>query len=409
VPLIARALLLMCRRQTAPRTGRATMGLLVALSFPVLILIGSLSVDQSYVYIRDLMLRQAVEASAMAGATELASYYAAGDQSTSQITTAAQQFAQLNLPVARFGNVVASANVALGNWNASSGTFTSLADSGGTNPDSVQVTGYATVANDNPIRLFFGGIYGKPTVDARVTAVAGFGSAQPFNTIIVNDLSGSFASSIGNQQTADNAILNCVAQNAAQTSFIGVTAFDGHATVMQPLVQASANAATVRSVINGLNSCGHAGMPACSGSNVAAGLYAAIQQFSDPAFANQKKNVVIITDGVPNADPITYATGDGIYPTPSSTTPTCTTHCTDANLWTMARNQAANAASAGISVSTIYYSGDTSASLQASYAASLASLVGGSGVAMVAPTQAQINATYAGFCATMSAALKQVH
>ena len=74
----------------------------------------------------------------------------------------------------------------------------------------------------------------------------------------------------------------------------------------------------------------------------------------------------------------------------------------------MARNQAAVAKAAGISISTIYYSGNTVGADQASYAASLASLTGGTGIAMVAPTASQINAAYAGFCSTIPSALKTV-
>ncbi len=401
------------RRRHFRRASRGNAGLLAAVTFPVLILFGSLAVDQSYFYFRALLTRQTVQAAALAAAGKLTTYYAQGDQSTTAILSAAQQFSQLNMPAARYGTVVPASDVILGNWDSTSSTFTSLAASGGASPNAVQVTGYSTAAHGNPIRLFFGGVYGRPTVDVTSTVVSSFGTGQPFNTIIINDLSGSFAPSIGDQQLADSAILDCVATNTGSMSQLGITGFDGHSTIVQPLVRASTNTAAIQSVINGLNSCGNAGAPACTGSNIAAGLYSAIQQFSAPAFASQSKNVIIITDGVPNVSDAAYPYGaaDGLYPAPSST-PVCPGvnpgDCADADLWAMAQNQAANARAAAINVSTIYYSGDTVPGQQASYAAALATLVSGTGVAMVAPSQSQIGATYAGFCATMTTALKSV-
>jgi len=126
---------------------------------------------------------------------------------------------------------------------------------------------------------------------------------------------------------------------------------------------------------------------------------------------NTLKNVIIITDGVPNVHSgKTYTQADGIYPTPPATNnPICTSNCTDANLLTMAQDQATVAASAGISISTIYYSGDTAASQQASYAASLATLRRGTGVSLVAATTAEITTKLGGFCATMPSAVTYVH
>ena len=119
-------------------------------------------------------------------------------------------------------------------------------------------------------------------------------------------------------------------------------------------------------------------------------------------------NIVVITDGVPNANAITYGMNEGAYPTPTSATPTCTTACTDANLWTMATNQANYAGSLGINVSTIYYSGNTSSGLKATYAAQLAQLRKGTGISLTAPTTAAINASFAAFCATMSSKLMAI-
>jgi hypothetical protein len=75
----------------------------------------------------------------------------------------------------------------------------------------------------------------------------------------------------------------------------------------------------------------------------------------------------------------------------------------------MAQDQAAYAKTLGINVSTIYYSGDTSgATLQAQYAADLASLISGTGIALVAPSATKIDAAFGAFCASMGSAIKTV-
>ena len=63
-------------------------------------------------------------------------------------------------------------------------------------------------------------------------------------------------------------------------------------------------------------------------------------------------------------------------------------------------------ATPGISISTIYYSGNTSSQDQPTYTSYLAGLVTGSGVALVAPTASQINTAYNGFCATIPSAIR---
>lgn len=403
------------RTATAARIGRrrrrcrGSMGVMVAVMVPALVGFGSLVIDGSFYGYRNLLLRQTVQAAALAAANKLPTYFSSGNGSTAAIVSAAQTFASSNMPSARYGTVVPAANVVVGNWDSASQAFTSLASSGGTSPNAVKVTGVNTAANGNALRLFFGGLYGRSSMDLSSTVIASYTTGQAFNTIVINDLSQSFSSEITNQRAVDNAILNCVKGASGSSSRFGVTSITGHATISQPLTQASTNLTLLQTLIGTLNSCGNVGMPACSGSNVAAGIYSAIQQFSDSAYANTKKNIVIVTDGVPNAHSgMTYTQADGIYPTPTSSTPTCTNNCNDADLLTMARNQAAVAKAAGISISTIYYSGNTVGADQASYAASLASLTGGTGIAMVAPTASQINAAYAGFCSTIPSALKTV-
>ena len=163
--------------------------------------------------------------------------------------------------------------------------------------------------------------------------------------------------------------------------------------------------------INALNYCGKSGMPACSGSNVAAGIYSAIQQFSTVSSTNTIKNIIIITDGVPNA-----SSGQDLYQGGRDLSHAHFEHahlhhaCTDANLLTMAQDQASDAAMRpGSTFPPSTIPADTAASQQASYAASLATLRRGTGVSLVAPTAATITTVLGGFCATMPSAVTYVH
>jgi Flp pilus assembly protein TadG len=390
--------------QALGRSKQGSIAILAAASIPALLMLGGLSVDQSYVNVRVSMLRHTAQDSALAGGQYLSTYYTTG--SSSQIVAAAQAIAKANLPVAQYGTVVPSANVVLGTWNSSTKTFTATT----TNPTALKVTAVNTVANGNPINTIFGGAYGLPTVDLTSAAVVGFGTGKAFNTIILNDLSMSFSSEISDQRAADIAILNCITSAASATSQIGLIGFTGHSSALYALGNAATNQTAMTTYINHtLNYCGKTGMPACSGSNVAAGLYSAITLLTTAGIANTNSNIILITDGVPNADKMTYARADGTYPTPTSSSPVCSSSCTDANLWTMAQDQAAYARSLGINVSTIYYSGDTSgATLQAQYAADLATLVSGTGIALVAPSAAKIDAAFGAFCASMGSAVKTV-
>ncbi len=388
--------------QALSRSKKGGIAIMAAASIPTLIMLGGLSVDQSYVNVRISMLRHTAQDAALAGGQYLSTYYTTGSSAT--IVSKVQSIATANLPTAQYGTVVPAANIVLGTWNSSTSTFTAT----NTNPTAVQVTALNTVANNNPVHTLFGGAYGRSTVDLSTSAVASYGSAGGiFNTIILNDLSMSFSSEIPDQRAADIAILNCITSAASSSSQIGLTGFTGVPSTIYALGNAVTNQAAMTTYINKtLNYCGNKGMPACSGSNVAAGLYSAISQLTAAGIANANSNIILITDGVPNADNMTYTKADGTYPTPTSNSPVCSKSCTDADLWTMAQDQAAYAKSLKINVSTIYFSGDTSgATLQAQYAADLATLVSGTGVALVAPKAANIDAAFGAFCASMGSAI----
>ena len=389
------------------RQRRAGVAVLAAALFPLGIAVGLLGVDGSRLYFYKLLLRQTAQAASLAGANKLSTYFTSSPNSSSEIVSAAQQFAALNMPTGTYGTVVPATNVTLGTWDLTNKTFTDLAN-GGT-PNAVKVI--ATMSGAGALQTLFGGSFGTGSVSMSTTAISSYATGKPFHVIVINDLSSSFSPSIGNQRTADQAILDCVKNSAGLTSQFGLIGITGRYTVTQAPVVASTNYAALTTKISGVKSCGNTGAPSCSGSNVASGIYRSTKSdmFGAASFATTNMNLVIITDGVPNANSFTYTREEGIYPTPSAASPTCTSSCTDANLLTMAQNQANYAWSLGVNVSTIYYSGNTSISQRASYAASLATLRKGTGISLVAPTGSQINSAFAAFCATMSSKLMAIY
>jgi hypothetical protein len=281
----------------------------------------------------------------------------------------------------------------------------------------------------------FGLTFGQSTVDMTASSVAsyanGLSGAGGFNTIILNDLSMSFSSEVANQRNVDKAILDCMSLGTNGAGRIGLTGFTGHSLPFNMTSLANFNSPTYSNTLDvttaskvatmktwigsHLNYCGQSGMPACSGSNIAAGLYSAVKQLQAAGIASNASNIIIITDGVPNASSMTYAAADGMTATPSSSINSkygfngCTTNCTDAILWAGAQAWAAYAGSLGINVSTVYYSGNTSGSTTVNqYSTQFASLVKGNGIALVAPTTSGIDTAFAKFCSSMGAALKLV-
>ena len=346
-------------RATRRRLGRrGSMAAVMAVSIPALVIVGGWAVDQAYVYYRYQLLEHTAAAAALAGHTELASYITAGGTysaaSMATINSAVSTTVSANMPSARYGSVVptsasnTTSAVQLGTWDPTAKAFTATT----TNPNAVQVTAFSTSANGNAVKTLFGGMVGKPSVDMTASAVSSYGNglsnAGGFNTIILNDLSQSFSSEMANQRAADNAILNCISAGTNGNGSVGLTSFDGDPYMWNPtaallfpiqltyvatpyvpysttsyantLVKAtSTNVATMATYINGtFNYCGTTHGPPCTGSNLAGGLYSAIQQLKAAGIANASSNIIVITDGVPNADVRTYTTADGMGVTPST-------------------------------------------------------------------------------------------
>ena len=397
---------------------RAGMTVFIAGLITAMIVFGAFVLDSMRLVIMAQRLNQATQMAALAGGSKLSTYYTTS--ATTTLTTAANSLFNSNVG-GDWANTP-STTIAVGSWSSSNFVAN-------TTPNAVQVIGNATV------NTIFGALLGRTSFPITKTAVARIGGARAVNVVVVNDASGSFSSDIAQQRAADLAILNCIASSATGTSKFGISTFDGTSTIYIPLTTTTAAATTSMTTrINAMLSCSGSGTvggnpPMCSGSNAAAGIYNARIQLDALNCPMCNNNIIVITDGVPNYNPISYTQATGTYVsttgtgtamvgTGSATTPICgvgsTNSCstpTNSNgdsvrMLAMAQGQAAAAGASGYLVSTIYYSGSTSGSaLVAAYTAELAGWTKNGGVAMVAPTPTQITSSSNGVCALLGVGL----
>ena len=100
------------------RAREGNTGVLFIAIFPALIGFGLVCVDGAYLYFRNLLLHQTVQAAALAAGNRLSTYYSSGNNSSTAIISIAQTFTTANMPAAQYGTVVPAGNVVLGNWDS---------------------------------------------------------------------------------------------------------------------------------------------------------------------------------------------------------------------------------------------------------------------------------------------------
>ncbi|MEO3429574.1 TadG family pilus assembly protein [Pelagibius sp. CAU 1746] len=128
-----------------------------------LLAFGALAIDMGYNYYNRNKLQVAADASALAGASQLSEY-----PDTTPIVSEAQTYAQNNMPVARYGTVLASADVIAGNWDPDTRTFTPALDP----VNAVRTTTRREDSVGNPVPAFLGGILGFDTYNVVTSAIA---------------------------------------------------------------------------------------------------------------------------------------------------------------------------------------------------------------------------------------------
>jgi Flp pilus assembly protein TadG len=153
---------------------------------PLFLVLAGFGMDGTAAFRTRDMLQSTADAAALAGALQLPTAGAATTNQQCAAVNKALSYAQANMSVAGFGNVLNATytspstctpgDVVLGNWNGT--TFTSPAATG-TAGNAVQVTVKTATANSNPYPTSFLALIGKSSWDIVATAIAINGVPKP--------------------------------------------------------------------------------------------------------------------------------------------------------------------------------------------------------------------------------------
>lgn len=148
---------------------------------PLFLVLAGLGMDGTAAFRTRDMLQSTADASALAGALQLPIAGAATAAQETAAAAAARNYAQLNMTVAGFGNVLnlnatTNGDIQFGNWNGT--TFTSPAPNG-TAENAIEVTVKTATANSNAYPTSFLALIGKSSWDIAATAIAINGIPKP--------------------------------------------------------------------------------------------------------------------------------------------------------------------------------------------------------------------------------------
>jgi Flp pilus assembly protein TadG len=172
----SREVLMMCRSKKLKRLThrRGAVYVYVLITMTAMFALLGLAVDLTRAETAKSELHRVADAAARAAVANLPS-------GTSAAQTAAQNVAALN-SVDGGGITINTSDILVGNWNSSTGIFTS----GGTPNNAVQVTARRTTANGNPLGLFFSQVIGVRTVDVWATSTAALVAQGSSQTVYVS-------------------------------------------------------------------------------------------------------------------------------------------------------------------------------------------------------------------------------
>jgi|CXWL01.1.fsa_nt_gi Flp pilus assembly protein TadG len=282
----------------------------------------ALTVDVGHIYNVRAELQNAADAAALAGLQMLP------DQTLALQT--AQEYANMNH--SKYGSVVADADVVLGNWDWDSSAFTA----GDTPVNAIHVFANRSKKNNNAVNLFFAPIFGRNSTEVSASATAAMGRAQRWDVVISQDVTGSFVDEIDEARLADQGLLDCIHDNAPDT-MLGLVTFTGYGQTVSGLKSVNTDYAALSTSIGKIKNCGSAGMPPCSGTNIGAGLDQALAVLATSTSVDLPQAIVLVTDGMPNSGIPGYS---------------------DADLVNWAEDSADKADALGISIFTLFYSGN---------------------------------------------------
>ena len=351
---------------TRPKTGLVLV--FVAILIVVLLAFSALAIDGGHMYDVKARCQATADAASLAAGKQLPDLTAA--------RLAAQEYGTKNMDPALNGVVIGFSDVEFGAWNFNTRVFapTMVAS----NVNAVRVTASRAASNANPVSLSFARAIGFSSADVRSSAVAAYASGTAWDVLLLQDVTASFAGELDLAKQADHNLLDCFASAAPPQSLFGIVTFTGWSHVVAPMIAIGGGFPVLDQAVENIRSCGSSGAPVCSGTDIAAGLEAAVGVMSGGSSgAGVGRAIVLVSDGQPEPN------SNGSHPGQSA-----------AALAALASQWADNAEAAGISINVVYYDGDNNPSALAF----MRTLVRGGGVFLSTPDPNQLPNLLSGIC-----------
>jgi len=357
---------------------RGYSAIVLLLSFTVLLAFLAMAIDWSAVASAKAELQVAADAAAVGGASAL--------PDTDEALVRAEAYAA-EISIRGEAVKLVDEDVIFGTWDSDARTFT----------EGVEDVNAIKVTVRRELEMPIMKMLGMPTLTLEAVAGGGATSGGPApDLVIVQDVTSSFSAEIADARNADAALVDCVYEKADDQTKIGLTAFTGfELNLLAPttLTTYAAGYTTVKSKISKIKICGSTGMPSCSGTNIAAGLYLAknILDGSDSA-PEIGRAAILVSDGAPNADSaVCTKTGSGKtkkYQSDASAyfCPGWSNSPTDAKLKTAALTMQTKFEDAGYDLYTVFYN-ETSDATQSAF---MEQLTAGDGIYLESPDSSDI-------------------
>ncbi|HVT89059.1 MAG TPA: pilus assembly protein TadG-related protein [Tepidisphaeraceae bacterium] len=278
------------------RFRRGSALLYLAIGLFVLLGLISLGVDVGHAQLAKSELRATLDAATLAGCSGLG-------VSPAEARKRAKDIALANKVDGR-QLVLLDSDIQLGTWDSSTRQFSALSASNESLANSMRIVLKLTKARGNAVQLTFAGMFGVNSIELSATSTAAF--ATGVDSVIVQDITSSFNSELSNAKKGDQAFLDNL-NNSSGAGALGIVAQTGKSKTIAPLQSISGNYTTLSNAISSLKTCGSSGMPACSGTDIAAGIEGGLAVFNAYT-SNNMKTMIIVSDGEPTQD------SDGQHP-----------------------------------------------------------------------------------------------
>jgi Flp pilus assembly protein TadG len=322
-------------RKSGNEFRKGSMMLYSAVALPVLFAFIALAVDFGYISNAKAELRAAVDAANLAGSAGLAT-------SPAEARKLAKEIAAANT-VGGQPLILTDSDIQLGSWNASTRTFTVLSSANESQATAIRINAQLTQAKGNPVNLIFGRFIGFSTKDLVSSGVAG--AAQGSNVVIVQDITSSFSDELTEAKAGDIELLKSIWSNGTSLSRVGIVVHTGWGKTLANIQPVSANYVSLTNTLNSIKLCGNSQMPACSGTDIAAGLEEGTKVFDNAGTLSGSKVIVLVSDGEPTSSK------SGSH-----------SALNDTQLLTLAQQRASEAWAKGIHIYVVFYNRDNSTS-----------------------------------------------